>query len=88
MYSNKAFKKIGYLTSISPGLIDITQMYASKFRMPGSGYEVALKLVGVTAGGFHTSGLVLTGVVLSAARAAALAEGQDAGGDLSLPKAA
>lgn len=52
VYKSAAFKKIGSIAGLSNS-VDITTLYQSRFRVPGSGYKIALELVGVAPGGYH-----------------------------------
>lgn len=62
VYKSTAFKKIGSVPSL--GLMtNITAQYQSRYRVPGTGYKIALELMGVAPGGYHTASLLLTGIV-------------------------
>ena len=41
---------------------EITALYLAKFRLPTSGYQVALKLIGVSADGPRTPPLLVTAI--------------------------
>ena len=62
-YTKGAFKKIGALPMLMPGT-SITALYLSKFRLPTPGYQVALKLIGVSADGTRTPALFVTAVAM------------------------
>lgn len=62
IYKSTAFKKIGSLPS-QIGFIDITALYQTRFRVPGPGYKIALELMGVAPGGYHTAGLFVFGII-------------------------
>jgi len=49
------------------GINPIGQLYSSKFRVPSAGYEIAVKLVGVTPGGFRTNQVFASTVVVAPA---------------------
>lgn len=61
-HKSTAFKKIGSLPS-QIGFIDITALYQTHFRVPGPGYKIALELMGVAPGGYHTAGLFVFGII-------------------------
>ncbi len=63
-YKKGAFKKIGALNGISL-TTDITALYLSKYRLPTSGYQVALKLIGVSPDGTRTPPLFVTAIAIS-----------------------
>lgn len=77
-YGKGAFKVIGALPSLTVGVNVIAPQYLSKYRVPGPGYQISVKLVGVTPGGFRTSEMLISGLVLGAA-----AEASDTGEDTS-----
>ena len=56
------FKKIGFIAGLN-GPVDIAALFNSRFRVPGTGYQIAIELMGVTAGGFHTAGIPVYAVV-------------------------
>ncbi len=69
-YKKGAFKVIGSLPSLAVGLNAIGPLYTTKYRVPTAGYEVAIKVVGVTTHGFRTNEVLLTDIIgLSAAAA-------------------
>lgn len=70
LYKKGAFKVIGSLPSLVQGGNSISALYAAKYRVPSEGYEVAVKLVGVTSHGFRTSEMLLTNIVGASAQAA------------------
>lgn len=70
LYKKGAFKVIGSLPSLVQGGNSISALYAAKYRVPSAGYEVAVKLVGVTSHGFRTSEMLLTNIVGASAQAA------------------
>lgn len=55
-------KKIGSAPTLS-GPLNITALYQSRFRVPGTGYKIALELIGVIPGGYHTTELFVVGTV-------------------------
>lgn len=73
IYKSTAFKKIGSISDFG-GTANITDLYQSRFRVPGSGYKIALELTGVAPGGYHTSGLLVFGIVGNHAAEGALAD--------------
>ena len=46
IYKSTAFKKIGSIPALN-GPLDITALFQTRFRVPGSGYKVALELMAV-----------------------------------------
>lgn len=68
-----AFKKIGSVPNLN-GTVDITNLVKSRYRVLSTGYKVALELMGVAPGGFHTSDLFASGVVSNVAAEDALTE--------------
>lgn len=45
------------------GPIDITDLYLARYRVPGTGYKIAIEVMGVAPGGYHTKGVYVMGVV-------------------------
>ncbi len=77
IYKSTAFKKIGSVSSLNL-INDITALYQSRYRVPGSGYKIALELTGVAPGGYHTKGVYVFGVVGNTAAAGAEFDGEEA----------
>lgn len=53
---------LGSLSSLG-GPTNITSLVTDRYRFPGSGYQLTLKLVGVSTGGFRTAPQVITTVI-------------------------
>jgi hypothetical protein len=77
VYKSTAFKKIGSIPDFG-GTVNIIDLYQSRFRVPGTGYKIALELTGVAPGGYHTAGVYVFGVVGNTAAAGAQFDGQEA----------
>lgn len=73
VYKSAAFKKIGSIAGLSNS-VDITALYQSRFRVPGSGYKIALELTGVAPGGYHTASVFAFGIVGNSAAEGLLAD--------------
>ncbi len=73
VYKSTSFKKIGALPSLS-GPIDITDLYLARYRVPGTGYKIAIEVMGVAPGGYHTQGVQVIGVVSPIAAEALLSD--------------
>lgn len=77
VYKSTAFKKIGSIPDFG-GTVNITDLYQSRYRVPGTGYKIALELTGVAPGGYHTAGVYVFGVVGNTAAAGAEFDGEEA----------
>lgn len=73
VYQSTTFKKIGSLPSLS-GPVDITDLYLARYRVPGTGYKIAIEVMGVAPGGYHTQTVHVFGVVSALAAQAALTD--------------
>ncbi len=73
IYKGTAFKKIGFVPGLSL-TTPITDLFQTRFRVPGSGYKIALELMGVAPGGYHTSTMLAIGIVGSSAAEGVLAD--------------
>jgi hypothetical protein len=62
-YPASAFKRIGYIASLSTVPVDITAQYLAVYNIPSAGYEIAINLVGVMDSGFYTPRTLVTAVV-------------------------
>lgn len=70
------FKKIGAVADFS-GAVDITPLFNSRYRVPGTGMKVALEIMGVAPGGFHTQAKLVCAVINAPAAVATLTAPQD-----------
>ena len=68
VFHKSAFKRIGVLSDLAQGGVNITSLYQTKFQVPAPGYEVALKLVGVMSSGYRTPDYIVTCVVADLTR--------------------
>ena len=69
-YDKTKFRFCGYTTALGAST-DITSLYQKYFNVPTSGYEIVLKIVGVTLTGFRTAPMIVSGMSVNTTPAAA-----------------
>ena len=79
--SSTKFKQLGSVPALSAST-DLSALYLARFHVPSDGYQIAIKLVGITASGLQTHPLTLAAIAAAPAVQATATE------DMELNKAA
>lgn len=59
---SKPYKLLGHIDTLGTSPVAITDLYLTPFRVPGTGYKLCLKLVGVTSDGFRSTEVCINGI--------------------------